>query len=106
MEVNISAFNHTFSIVSTVLYGQKHKDPLSLIMHDVDQETYKTEEIKEDECTMENTELIRNSLEELHHLLERSEDFVKKVLVRIVSRKQTIGRKSSEKVGNRSCTAQ
>ena len=64
-----------------VLYGQKYKDPLSLIMHDVDQETYKSEEIKEEECIMGNTELVKSSLKELHRLLERSEDYVQRVLV-------------------------
>ena len=53
-----------------MIHGQKHKDPLSLIMHDFDQETYKTEEIKEEESIMGNTELIRNSLEELLKMLE------------------------------------
>ncbi len=67
--------------MSAVLYGQKYKDPLSLIMHDVDQETYKSEEIKEEESIMGNTELVKNSLIELQRLLERSEDYVQKVTV-------------------------
>jgi len=50
-------------------------------MRDLDTETYKNEEIKEEESLMGNTELIRNSLDELLKLLEKSEEYVQKVIV-------------------------
>ena len=81
--------------MNTVLYAQKFKDPLSLIMKDVEQETYKTEDIKEEECVMGNTELIRSSLEDLHRLLQNSEEYIEKVIVTCI--KNTKYRKAKYK---------
>ncbi len=71
----------TRSIVNTVLYGQKYKDPLSLIMQNVDEETYTTAEVRSDEAVMSNAELIKTSLEELHGLLRQAEEYMDKVAV-------------------------
>ena len=50
-------------------------------MHDIDAETYTEEEKKEEECIMGNTEIMRKSLEELHQMLNKAEEYVDKVLV-------------------------
>lgn len=69
--------------MDAVLYGQKYKDPLSLIMQDVEQETYKSAEVRSDEALMGNTELIKTSLEQLHGLLKQAEEYMEKVAVRL-----------------------
>jgi len=68
-------------LVNTILYGQNYKDPLSLVMHDVEEEACTLEEIKEKEATVGNIELIKNSLKELNQLLASAEKYVQNVVV-------------------------
>lgn len=67
--------------MNTVLYGQNYKDPLSLVMHNVEEEACSSEEIKEKEAAVENIGLIKNSLKELNQLLGSAESYVQKVVV-------------------------
>ena len=81
-----------------MLYGQKHKDPLSLIMHDVEKETYGSGEVREEESIMGNKELIRSSLEELCTMLGQSEEYAAKVVVSRKTNFRTESRQASGKL--------
>ncbi len=63
-------------VVGSVLYGQKYKDPLSLIMGDVEQETYSEKEVREDEASMDSASLLKTSLEGTQRMLQQAEDYM------------------------------
>lgn len=85
------------------MYGQNYKDPLSLVMHDVEEEACSPEELKEKEAAIGNIGLIKNSLKELNNLLERAEEYVEKVVVS-TSTKSRKGRRQETGKWAWSCT--
>lgn len=71
-------------------------------MHHVEEETFTAEEIKKKEAIIESPELIKNSLKELQELLERSEEYVQKVIVALNC---IIEWENSGEMGNWDCTS-
>lgn len=71
-----------FILVSSILYAQNYKDPLSLIMKDPENEKCEMEETKE-EALMENPHLMKSALIELRNLIIKAEEYVEKVIVLI-----------------------
>jgi hypothetical protein len=63
-----------------MLHEQNFKDPLSLIMKNVDEESSTVEEGK-DEALLPNEERLRTALEDLQGLIANAEKYVGQVAV-------------------------